>query len=217
MAVEERKCGWCGEPLPSGKGPLAKYCTYECRQFACRSAECSGCGKVVYRGHTSADVQFCLDCRRAARATPEHGVYGYRKGCRCEECRRATTEKMRAYVERYRVEHGVHPTTEFHKRQGWDRHANLPAWISPVRRYAIYNRDDWTCGLCGGPVDREWSRKSPTAPTLDHIVPRSQGGAHDESNLTTAHARCNALRRDQDFTTFIIAAALGEVPLLVAA
>ncbi|RTL65918.1 MAG: hypothetical protein EKK42_20445 [Pseudonocardiaceae bacterium] len=35
---------------------------------------------------------------------------------------------------------------------------------------------------------------SPEYASLDHIVPQSCGGTHDENNLRTAHHICNSLR-----------------------
>lgn len=169
----------------------------------------------MWRGKDSLPVgeATCLPCRRSRSWPPSHGASGYRRGCRCDVCREGVRAKQAKYVEKYRAEHGVNPSTFYKKRGGYaDSHRN-DWWIDPKRRYAIYDRDEWTCGLCGGEVDREWTRKSPTAATLDHIVPRSLGGTHDDDNLTTAHAYCNAIRQDQDFTEFVIWAALEKITL----
>jgi len=64
-------------------------------------------------------------------------------------------------------------------------------------RLAVYERDGWTCQLCGDPTSREYISGDPFSPTLDHILPRSLGGGDDESNLRLTHAICNSLRRDQ--------------------
>lgn len=155
---------------------------------------------MLWRGSTSAAQPKCRGCRNPTG----HGATGYHGGCRCAECREGARLRVAAYVEKYRQEHGVHPSTASRKRSGWNGTNNRDFWIAPKKRYAIYDRDDWTCGLCGGPTDREWTRNSPNAPTLDHIIPRSRGGSHNPENLTTAHAQCNAIRQDRDFTEFII-------------
>ena len=60
-------------------------------------------------------------------------------------------------------------------------------WIRPAKRLAIYRRDAFLCAYCQHKVERgNW--------TLDHIIPRSQGGSNHETNLVTAHVKCNSAR-----------------------
>jgi len=54
-------------------------------------------------------------------------------------------------------------------------------WESIRRR--ILHRDRFICGLCD-------DRTRP-ADTVDHIIPISKGGTHDDWNLRAAHAKCN--------------------------
>lgn len=63
------------------------------------------------------------------------------------------------------------------------------------------DRDGWTCHLCrsailprGAGVDEHHSE----ALEIDHVIPRSKGGTDYPSNLRSAHAGCNAARRDVD-------------------
>lgn len=65
-----------------------------------------------------------------------------------------------------------------------------------VSRAAIYQRDGWTCHICGDPVDRDAVVPDLAAPVLDHVVPLARGGSHDEGNLKTAHFYCNSVKRD---------------------
>lgn len=58
----------------------------------------------------------------------------------------------------------------------------------------IGERDGWICWLCEQPIDPEAPSRSPAAPTVDHVVPRSRGGASTPDNLRLAHRRCNAAR-----------------------
>lgn len=71
--------------------------------------------------------------------------------------------------------------------------------ISSARRVALYERDGWSCQICGEPTSREYSATDPLAPTLDHIVPQSHMLVpdHSDSNLRLAHALCNAVRGDR--------------------
>lgn len=61
-------------------------------------------------------------------------------------------------------------------------------------RTAIFQRDAWTCWLCGGHTDPTATVPHPLAPTVDHLVPRIDGGTDDPSNLATAHLSCNSRR-----------------------
>ncbi len=61
-----------------------------------------------------------------------------------------------------------------------------------VTRYAVFERDDWTCGICGGRTNPLKLPPHPHAPTVDHIVPLSKGGGHTWDNVQCAHLTCNA-------------------------
>lgn len=65
-----------------------------------------------------------------------------------------------------------------------------------VSRWRVYQRDDWTCHICGDPVDRDAVVPDLAAPVLDHVVPLARGGTHSEDNLRTAHFYCNSVKRD---------------------
>jgi 5-methylcytosine-specific restriction endonuclease McrA len=78
--------------------------------------------------------------------------------------------------------------------------------ISPKKRAKIIERDQGSCQLCGFPVDPEDIQEvegkdgrpaiiaGPRYPSIDHIVPRSEGGDHTMANLRLAHRDCNSLR-----------------------
>ena len=68
--------------------------------------------------------------------------------------------------------------------------------VEPRLRYAIYQRDDWTCQLCFEAVDRDADPWSDWFPSLDHIVPQSRGGSDEWDNLRLTHRWCNAIRGD---------------------
>jgi 5-methylcytosine-specific restriction endonuclease McrA len=50
-----------------------------------------------------------------------------------------------------------------------------------ITRRAVFARDDWTCQYCG----------SRTQLTVDHVVPRSKGGASTWDNIVASCAPCN--------------------------
>ncbi|MBZ8183051.1 HNH endonuclease [Oscillatoria salina] len=61
--------------------------------------------------------------------------------------------------------------------------SNERVWkIPPVNRREVLRRDCQTCQYCG-------SKKNLT---LDHVIPRSQGGKHSWDNVVIACQRCNS-------------------------
>jgi 5-methylcytosine-specific restriction endonuclease McrA len=57
-------------------------------------------------------------------------------------------------------------------------------------RKAVLDRDGWTCMTCGKPlVDRD--------ATVDHIIPRVQGGEDSMANCIAACRRCNGIKSDR--------------------
>jgi len=81
----------------------------------------------------------------------------------------------------------------------------LPSIQNSAYRTAIFQRDGWTCVYCGSALPGYNSPSEPTTrhATLDHIVPRSQGGHDLPHNLVTACERCNKARCDIPFEEFV--------------
>ncbi|KOU17087.1 hypothetical protein ADK49_16930 [Streptomyces sp. WM6349] len=64
-------------------------------------------------------------------------------------------------------------------------------------RLDVFERDGWTCYLCGLPTDPHASPFSPSSPTVDHVVPLSAGGHHAMANARTACLGCNSSKQDR--------------------
>jgi predicted nucleic acid-binding Zn ribbon protein len=62
--------------------------------------------------------------------------------------------------------------------------------------WEIYERDDWTCQICGLPIRTDVASPHYQSATIDHIVPLSRGGSHVRDNCQSAHFICNSLKRD---------------------
>lgn len=60
-------------------------------------------------------------------------------------------------------------------------YVRVPFRKIPLNRHNLYRRDGFACGYCGSKHDL----------TIDHIVPRAQGGRHIWTNLITACRSCN--------------------------
>ena len=88
--------------------------------------------------------------------------------------------------------------------------------ILPLSRRTVMARDQYTCQYCGGTPPR-------SDLTLDHVVPRSRGGATEWENVVVACRACNqrkgnrtpreaqmALLREPHRPRYVALALLGE-------
>ena len=57
---------------------------------------------------------------------------------------------------------------------------------APLTRRAVFARDGWSCQYCGA-----------AAENLDHVVPKSRGGAHAWDNVVAACRRCNSRKENR--------------------
>lgn len=55
----------------------------------------------------------------------------------------------------------------------------------PLTRAGLMHRDRYRCAYCGGRAD-----------TIDHVIPRSRGGAHSWQNCVACCAKCNHRKAD---------------------
>jgi hypothetical protein len=68
------------------------------------------------------------------------------------------------------------------------------------RIHEVAERDGWDCHLCREPIDpdlhavSEHAVQHPMEATLDHVIPRSEGGTRNIENLRLAHRCCNMQR-----------------------
>ena len=245
---------------------------------------CASCAKPMWTGR-GARPQGEARCRECRSTQLSHGYNGYRRGCRCDECRAGAAEASRQYAAKVKLRDGISMRQKYRKRsnaccvdcgvllvtgagprsksgsvrcrpcglefrrraakgkrfraraervaimaaQGthgvgaWVQGTCLncgeyfarkgaasayctsacrrldkrhSAFITKARRFAIYERDHWTCQICSEPVDPTLHYLDDWAASLDHITPRSLGGSHEESNLRLAHRWCNSVRGD---------------------
>lgn len=80
--------------------------------------------------------------------------------------------------------------------------------IVTKKRFAIYERDAFTCWICGIKTLglSEMDYQNPWSPSLDHVLPHSQGGSDHADNLMTSHRWCNTVRGDREFSRQIMCA-----------
>ena len=65
-----------------------------------------------------------------------------------------------------------------------------PTHTPSFTRYNVFLRDGWTCQYCG-------QRFKTEELTFDHVIPRSQGGKTNWTNIVTACKCCNSRKGDK--------------------
>jgi hypothetical protein len=70
---------------------------------------------------------------------------------------------------------------------GWQDSEYVVGALPETKRQEILDRDGGRCLECGATEDL----------TIDHIVPRSKGGTHDDDNLRTLCRRCNSAKNNR--------------------
>jgi 5-methylcytosine-specific restriction endonuclease McrA len=67
------------------------------------------------------------------------------------------------------------------------RYVYFPYRKVTLSRFNVYKRDDYKCVYCG----------SKNQLTLDHVIPKSRGGANSWNNLVTCCMECNVIKGDR--------------------
>lgn len=71
----------------------------------------------------------------------------------------------------------------------------FPMSLSKSKRFEIFKRDGFRCQYCG--LD---SSSPDTVLEVDHIVPSSKGGTHEDDNLITSCFSCNRGKSNKDLS-----------------
>ena len=178
---------------------------------------CDGCGKPITQGKRSKQVCNAACYRLVAGMTPRGSEVVGRCKCggaitytltsmhrtHCDKCKRANAKARRRDYRAASRQSGTYIGSDHRKRA---RKYNVD--YEPIQPRYIYERDNWTCHLCGERVHKSHPKDGydPLGPSLDHIIPMSKGGAHIKSNVALAHFICNSIKSD---------GAVGEQLLLV--
>lgn len=76
-----------------------------------------------------------------------------------------------------------------------------PIKVQNTRRIKLANRNQWRCYWCKHGMRPELGFQNSV--TVEHLLPRSQGGSNNMHNLQAACARCNRNRGVQDHDEFM--------------
>lgn len=171
-----------GQRKPREKVPRWPSCSV-------RVINCKRCA-VLFTVHTGR--KYCNDeCAR--EAAMEAG--GFRNRL-CRDCGESPVGLYVTYCEacrsrRYLASRKAHRA----KRRALKRDPNADR-IDPT---AVFERDNWKCGICHRKVNPVLTHPHPRSASLDHIVPLSPlwGGTHTLSNVQLAHLSCNMKKSDR--------------------
>lgn len=211
-------CGYCGSVLPEPVGPgyPPAYCGAKCKgKAAYKRRKESGAivqdyakrrAKFVPKPLVVRTCETCADSFEAKRADARFCsttcATQYRRDnpdgtCVSEGCEGSAEAKRlcHACYKRVARAEGRMKQSEWDERRKANHHKRralkmkLPA--DNIRPGDVYERDEWTCGLCNEPVLRDSKWPDPMSPSLDHITPLSKGGHHVMDNVQLAHLDCN--------------------------
>ena len=187
--IPEATCAQCAmvfrRKTHSG-GDKRLFCSRAC-SFAALSARRAA--KEAARVAARAEARVAAFAARASRAAARA-----HKGpvvSTCSECglslvgRRARTRCLRCQKRAARRQRGSDRHEARARRRGLPRDHSITA-------DRLFARDGWRCQICGIKTPKRLKGlQQPQSPTIDHIVPISQGGGHVWENVQTACHACN--------------------------
>jgi hypothetical protein len=202
-------CVICTDPVvvKPGKGAIPRTCSEACRrkhrinrmrlldrarkaerpQRQCRRP---GCGNTI-PGLTDQKTKYCSpDCYR-------QGVYERK----CAGCAGmfVAPDKNKKFCTRQCLwdwrRQGLFPKPKGEKSYR-ARAERFGVEYEVVIRSKVFERDEWTCGICNEPVDRLVTYPNPMSVSLDHIMPMCAGGTHTYDNVQCSHLHCNVTKND---------------------
>lgn len=92
-------------------------------------------------------------------------------------------------------------------KYGSRNEANRGVQIRKDLRLALYLRDRFTCCYCG----TDLHSAEPFNVTLDHLLPRANGGGNEPTNLVTACRSCNCSRQDRVWADYATGGAVDRI------
>lgn len=159
-----RACEEC-EPPPAPK-PAFRNCGW-CGASTIRPRFCGKrCSDIAYRLRRHGD-QRSISYERCRQCGDMFVQSGYKQWCSSMCAKRA--------------------------RRSRDKHARrtVTQMGEQFTLREIADRDGWRCHICRRAViDRPYAARD-ADPTIDHLVPVSDGGEHTKANVRLAHNRCN--------------------------
>lgn len=207
-------CPECGSSIERKKptGPIPTYCSRACRSrvyYKNTGAHRRTASRVLARESRTCAWEKCAtllndgDDRRANKWCSIHRAERKRAetkdnvSAQCTEpdCGRPVRAKgicNMHYKRVLRAEGRIknEPFDGDRMRRHYERRTWQKAGES-VTVDGLRERDGDDCGLCGQVIDFSLSGRDPMGRSVDHVLPRSRGGAHTWDNCQLTHLRCN--------------------------
>lgn len=210
----EYTCQHCGKTYTAKHVSRNQYCSRECA-FEAKQARaqtrgiapvfvkvCPVCGEYVEGRNV-----YCGDeCRKevARIKAREYAAQQHEgKRCKCKQCSVVFVpeygDQRRAYCSKQcakRAARGHSYKTLNARARAKLRKFYGAEWrthYESINKRLVFERDKWTCQICGHKVKRT-KEYHPHQASVDHIVPLSEGGGHVYSNVQTACVMCNSVK-----------------------
>lgn len=212
MSKESLTCRVCAKPMKRSRSslPQGEATCRGCRRSSPprpkdyaykKSLTCCDCGEPMWRGSGSRAQgrACCRPCRRARRK-PGYAILARGFCAHCAHWYESTGKATRFCS--IQCANAAKPSTRLadysseRERNSMKcqrrRARKMSAVIEEVIPSVVFERDNWTCQLCGEPVDPSMHGWNRMGATLDHIVPLAAGGLHCYANIQLAHRSCNS-------------------------
>lgn len=181
--LHERACVACGVTWWTPK-LKAEHCSP-----ACIAAARFGPERQPRRGPLSDRVKAARHkLRKAARGTTGKGItwtQGPCGWCRTAFLSRTAAGMPATYCSRACSRRAIKLRHVTRKRN---------AYIEDVSPAKVFQRDGYRCHICRRKTTPAKVVPHPRAPTVDHLIPLSLGGAHEMANVATACFLCNCTK-----------------------
>lgn len=208
-------CSHCGKEYHPKNSERNKYCSREC-YFAAKHERsidraeilksekankpghiqnCIICGKNINGRYLR---KYCDECGKIVAIKQATELAASKKDTKARKCRKCGKDFEPAYGNKKRNFCSNDCCKRYHKRASKRirRAKKKDAYVSHVSEIEIYERDNWTCQLCGKRVNRKLISPHPMSATIDHIIPLAKGGTHEPKNAQLAHRICNCKKSD---------------------
>lgn len=201
-----RGCGCVLPPRERKRGRVREWCSERCRQRARRERA----GSFVRSGDPD---RVCLECGASfVAAHSRHRFCSHRCAYTHREKAKPRNPDWAAGRRSFRMfpccacgaefwtaaSKALCPTCKADREKAHSRRKNARRRGARVGiRYTlnqIGERDGWRCHICRRAVDRTLPGSRYMGPTIDHLVPLSDGGVDEPSNVALAHRACNMKR-----------------------